>query len=62
LHGDADANVPIQQAESLIDKLRRVSVPAHLVIKPGAGHGWPDQMQDMHFLADWFDEQLKQAK
>jgi acetyl esterase/lipase len=40
LHGDADRLVPIQQSEDVIKKLEEVSVPAELVVRPGAGHGW----------------------
>jgi acetyl esterase/lipase len=62
IHGDADKLVPIQQAESLITKLKEAGVPAELVVKPGAGHGWPDLDKDMKTIADWFDKYLKKGE
>jgi acetyl esterase/lipase len=62
IHGDADTLVPIQQAELIIAKFKEVGVPAELVVKPGAGHGWADMLSDVRVLADWFDEHLKPAQ
>jgi len=59
IHGDADKLVPIQQAQLMQKSLEEAGVPVKLVIKPGAGHGWPDWIQDMATIADWFDAQLK---
>jgi acetyl esterase/lipase len=59
IHGDADKLVPIQQAEVLIAKLKEAGVPAELVIKKGAAHGWPRMQDDFPTLADWFDRYLK---
>jgi acetyl esterase/lipase len=58
IHGDADKLVPIQQAESFIEKLKGAGVPAELVVKKGAAHGWPDMGKDMVTIADWFDKYL----
>jgi acetyl esterase/lipase len=58
IHGDADVLVPIQQAESFIDKLKEVGVPAELVVKKGAAHGWPDLPRDISAMAGWFDKHL----
>jgi len=58
IHGDADALVPIQQAELVIDKLKKEGVEAQLVVKKGASHGWPDIFKDMITIADWFDKYL----
>jgi acetyl esterase/lipase len=59
MHGDKDTLVPIQQAEIMIAKLKAAGVPAELVVKPGAGHGWADMDKDVPKLADWFDKYLK---
>jgi acetyl esterase/lipase len=59
IHGDADLLVPIQQAELIIDKLKQAGVPAELVVKKGAAHGWPEMGKDIVTLADWFDTHLK---
>lgn len=59
IHGDADALVPIQQSELIMAKLKEAGVPAKLVVKPGAKHGWPNLDKDLTVIADWFDEHLK---
>ncbi len=59
MHGDADLLVPIQQAEIIVNKLKEAHVPAELVVKKGASHGWPDMLKDVATLADWFDKHLK---
>jgi dipeptidyl aminopeptidase/acylaminoacyl peptidase len=59
IHGDADKLVPIQQAELVIDKLKEAHVPAELVVKAGKGHGWPNLVDDMSTIADWFDKYLQ---
>jgi acetyl esterase/lipase len=58
IHGDQDQLVPIQQAERIIEKLEAVDVPAELVVKPGAGHGWPELAKDFTTIAHWFDKHL----
>jgi acetyl esterase/lipase len=62
IHGDKDTLVPIQQAQSIIDKFKEVGVPAELVVKNGAGHGWPNIQKDMATIADWFDKYLKKKE
>jgi acetyl esterase/lipase len=61
IHGDADNAVPPQQSKSFIAKLKRAGVPAELVIKPGAGHNWPERVKDVALTADWFDRYRRQA-
>ena len=62
IHGNKDTLVPIQQAESIIAKFKEVGVPAELVVKEGAGHGWPNIQKDMTIVADWFDKYLKKRE
>jgi acetyl esterase/lipase len=59
IHGDKDALVPLQQSELIIAKFKEAGVPCELVVKPGAGHGWPNWFDDMRTIADWFDKYLK---
>lgn len=59
IHGDADRLVPIQQSELIMARFKECKVPAKLVVKPGAGHGWLSILSDMATIADWFDEHLK---
>jgi len=58
IHGDADQLVPFQQSRDLVDKLRAAGVPAKLIVRPGAKHGWPKLADDMPIFADWFDRHL----
>lgn len=59
-HGDADKLVPLLQSQKMIEKLRAVNVPCELKIKPGADHGfWNDMTDYTKLFADWFEEYLK---
>lgn len=58
IHGDKDLLVPMQQAEIIVAKLKDEGVPAELVVKPGAAHGWPNIGQDLPTIVDWFDKHL----
>jgi acetyl esterase/lipase len=58
IHGDADQLVPIQQAESFVQRATEAGATAKLIVKPGAGHGWADMGADMTVLAEWFDAHL----
>ena len=62
IHGDADKVVPIQQANLFIDKLKEHKIPCELVLRPGAGHGWPTQGQDLNLFVEWFDKHLAAKK
>lgn len=64
IHGDADSLVPIQQAELMVEALRKNNVEAKLVVREGQGHGWAKLGDDLALFADWFDEHLleKDAK
>jgi acetyl esterase/lipase len=62
IHGDADTLVPIQQAELIVEKFKEVGVPAELVVKKGAAHGWQDLPKDITVFADWFDKHLKKSE
>lgn len=62
IHGDADTLVPIQQAQLIVDRLKKAGVPARIEVKPGAAHGWPKMSEDVGLFADWFDEHLRSKK
>jgi len=59
IHGDADELVPIQQAQSMIEKLKAAGVDARLSVKAGAGHGWADTTKDSAEILEWLDTHLK---
>ena len=62
IHGDKDDLVPLQQSESMVAKLKEVGVPAKLIVKKGAGHGWATLLEDIKPMADWFDKYLVKGK
>lgn len=59
IHGDADFLVPIQQAQIMVDALKKQGVEAELVTRPGQGHGWATIGEDLNLFADWFDKHLR---
>jgi acetyl esterase/lipase len=59
MHGDKDLLVPLQQSESMIEKLKAAGVPAELVVKKGGDHGWLTIIGDVEKFADWFDRYLR---
>jgi acetyl esterase/lipase len=61
MHGDKDDLVPLQQSESFIAKLKETGVEGKLVVKKGGGHPWPDILNDVGQLVEWFDGHLKKA-
>ena len=46
----------------LRDRVDGLGVTQPVVVKQGAGHGWPDWFKDMATIADWFDAHLKPKK
>jgi acetyl esterase/lipase len=57
-HGGKDANVPLQQSESMARILKASGADVELVVKPNEGHGWPDNAEDQKTLVDWLDRRL----
>jgi len=58
IHGDADLLVPLQQSELILEKFKEAGIPAELIVKKGAGHGWLTILADFKLVADWFDKYL----
>jgi acetyl esterase/lipase len=58
LHSDKDPTVPLQQSQLMLERLRAARVPAELVVKPGAGHGWKAEEKDLDQITSWFDKHL----
>jgi acetyl esterase/lipase len=59
IHGDADTLVPIQQGQVMIAALKKVGVPAELVVKHGVGHTFKGMEKEPVKIVDWFDKYLK---
>jgi len=62
MHGDTDTVVPLQQAESFVEKATAAGANAKLIVRQGGGHGWPEQPKNLPQFADWFDEHLRGTK
>ncbi len=59
IHGDEDRLVELQQSELFTEQARKTGIESKLVVKKGAGHGWPDLEKDLIQFADWFDRHLE---
>ena len=59
VHGDSDRVVPIQQSQTLIQKLKTAGVINEFIIKPGGGHGWRDTQPEEKRFTAWFDKYLR---
>jgi acetyl esterase/lipase len=59
LHGTVDPIIPLEQSERFIAQLKKVGVPAQLIIHQGGAHGWDETWEsDLGVLADWFEKYL----
>lgn len=61
IHGDSDEVVPLYQAQSFQKVARDKGVAVEVVVKKGAGHGWPDKKTDEIQFVHWFDRHLLAA-
>jgi acetyl esterase/lipase len=62
IHGDKDILVPLQQSQSMMQKLKSANVPCDLVVHAGGGHGWDGIEKDLVRVGDWFDTYLLPKK
>lgn len=62
VHGDADRLVPIQQAQTFIERASEAGAAAKLITRKGRDHGWGDVQPDVEAFADWFDEHLQPSE
>ncbi len=62
LHGANDTNVPVIEAEQIVQQLRARGVTVEYVLFPDEGHGWtrlPNRIRSTTTLADFFERRLK---
>ena len=62
LHGANDTNVPVVEAEQVVDNLKRRGVPVEYVLFPDEGHGFrktANRIRSTVTLVRWFEENLK---
>ena len=58
IHGDADPLIPVQQSETIIQRLHKARVPSQLVIREGRSHAWNGWESEAALIASWFTRQL----
>lgn len=62
LHGANDTNVPVIEAEQMVENLKKRGVPVEYVLFPDEGHGWrkiPNRIRSTVEIVRWFDKYLK---
>ncbi|MCA1618667.1 MAG: S9 family peptidase [Acidobacteria bacterium] len=62
LHGANDTNVPVVEAEQVVDNLKRRGVPVEYVLFPDEGHGWrktPNRIRAAVAIVKFFETHLK---
>jgi acetyl esterase/lipase len=62
IHGDRDFLVPLQQSRRMVALLEKAGVPAKLIVKEGAAHGWRGVEKDLDVIAEWFVQRLAGKK
>ena len=65
LHGANDTNVPVVEAEQVVDTLRRRGVPVEYVLFPDEGHGFtktPNRIRATVAIARWFVQHLRASE
>jgi dipeptidyl aminopeptidase/acylaminoacyl peptidase len=65
LHGANDTNVPVVEAEQVVDNLKKRGVPVKLVMFPDEGHGWrktPNRIRSTVEVTQWFVKYLGPEK
>jgi dipeptidyl aminopeptidase/acylaminoacyl peptidase len=61
-HGANDTNVPVIEADQVVDNLKRRCVPVEYVLFPDEGHGFrktANRVTSTVALARWFAQHLK---
>jgi dipeptidyl aminopeptidase/acylaminoacyl peptidase len=62
LHGANDTNVPVVEAEQVVDSLKKRGVPVEYVLFPDEGHGFrktPNRIRSTVAIVRWFAEHLQ---
>jgi dipeptidyl aminopeptidase/acylaminoacyl peptidase len=62
LHGANDTNVPVVEAEQVVDSLKRRGVPVEYVLFPDEGHGFtrmPNRIRSTVSIVRWFASHLR---
>ncbi|MEP6994895.1 MAG: S9 family peptidase [Acidobacteriota bacterium] len=62
LHGANDTNVPVVEAEQVVESLKKRGIPVEYVLFPDEGHGWrktPNRIRSAVAMTKWFEKYLK---
>ncbi|HVE74110.1 MAG TPA: S9 family peptidase [Mycobacteriales bacterium] len=65
LHGANDTNVPLVEAEQVVNNLKQRGVPVEYVLFPDEGHGWrkiPNRIRSTVEIVRFFDQRLNGAR
>ena len=57
LHGANDTNVPVVEAEQVVESLRQRDIPVQYVLFPDEGHGWSkteNRVRSTVAIVNWF--------
>lgn len=61
LHGANDTNVPVIEAEQVVESLKQRNVPVEYILFPDEGHGWrktPNKVTSTLSIVNWFKKYL----
>jgi dipeptidyl aminopeptidase/acylaminoacyl peptidase len=62
LHGANDTNVPVIEAEQVVESLKKRNIPVEYVLFPDEGHGFrktPNRIRSTVAIVGWFTKYLK---
>jgi dipeptidyl aminopeptidase/acylaminoacyl peptidase len=65
LHGKNDTNVPVIEAEQVVENLRKRNIPVEYVLFPDEGHGWQkseNRIRSTVEITRWFARYLIPAQ
>lgn len=65
LHGANDTNVPVVEAEQVVENLKRRQIPVEYVLFPDEGHGWrktPNRVRSTVEIVRFFRRHLVEAR
>jgi dipeptidyl aminopeptidase/acylaminoacyl peptidase len=64
-HGANDTNVPVIEAEQIVESLKQRGIPVEYILFPDEGHGWrktANRIRSISGTVSFFDAHLNQEK
>lgn len=61
-HGANDTNVPVVEAEQVVEALKKNNIPVQYTLFPDEGHGWQktkNRITSTVEIVEWFTSRLK---